>query len=137
MQLHASCVAFGGKGILIRGASGSGKSTLALALLAIGADLVADDRTDIAVREGWPVASPPAALEGLIEVRGLGLLRADAKAPARLVVVIDLDQTETARLPEPKTITLGGQSLPLLHKIESAHFAAALRQYVLCGKANL
>lgn len=45
--LHASCVALDGRGLLILGPSGSGKSALALELMALGADLVADDRTEI------------------------------------------------------------------------------------------
>ena len=49
--VHASCVARDGRAVLIRGASGSGKSGLALQLMALGAGLVADDRTRL-WREG-------------------------------------------------------------------------------------
>ncbi len=46
-QLHASAVAVDGRGCLITGASASGKSTLALEMIALGAELVADDRVDV------------------------------------------------------------------------------------------
>jgi HPr Serine kinase C-terminal domain len=41
--LHATCVAWFGRGVLITGPSGSGKSTLALKLIERGWMLVADD----------------------------------------------------------------------------------------------
>ncbi len=64
---HASCVAYGGRGVLILGASGRGKSALALRLMALGAVLVADDRTDLC-REGDSVmARAPDAIKGMIE----------------------------------------------------------------------
>ena len=43
VNLHASCIAVHGRGVLILGPSGAGKSSLALQLMALGADLVADD----------------------------------------------------------------------------------------------
>ncbi|MFZ9950137.1 MAG: HPr kinase/phosphorylase, partial [Gemmobacter sp.] len=58
--LHASCVAFAGRGVLILGPSGSGKSGLALGLIALGAGLVADDAVLIAPEgEGVRAARPP------------------------------------------------------------------------------
>ena len=54
---------------------------------------------------------------------------------ARITVVVDLDHEETARLPKDRITRIAGQTLPLLHKVESPHFAAALRQYVMGGKA--
>jgi HPr kinase/phosphorylase len=43
LYLHASAVSLDGNGVLICGASGTGKSTLALQLMALGAELIADD----------------------------------------------------------------------------------------------
>ena len=134
MLLHASCVAHQGRGVLIRGASGSGKSGLALQLMALGAMLVSDDRTEVIVRDGWPVARPPDALAGLIEARGIGILTADW-APARLVLAVDLDLVETERLPPDRRTTILGQRIALLHKAESLHFAASILQYLKGGKA--
>ena len=68
-----------GAALLILGASGRGKSALALGLMAAGATLVADDRTHLhARRRRQLVASAPAAIAGLIEARGIGILKAEA-----------------------------------------------------------
>ena len=64
----------------------------------IGFDLVADDRVDII--DGC--ASAPAPLAGLLEVRGLGILRFPYVARARLALALRLGQV-TERLPEPAT----------------------------------
>lgn len=132
--IHASCVALNGRAVLIIGASGSGKSGLALQLLAFGCDLIADDRTELRLTEQdlWVLA--PQKLAGLIEARHMGLLKADFLDRARLQLVVDLDRTETTRLPEPKSIDLLGKSLPLLHKVETAHFPAAILQYLKAGR---
>lgn len=77
-QLHATTVLLGDYGVLIVGDSGAGKSTLALALVqrcrlaGLYAALVADDRTDMAARNGRLLASVPARIAGLVEVHGLG-----------------------------------------------------------------
>lgn len=78
LQMHATTVVIGDRGVLIAGESGAGKSTLALALVrramtAAGfAALVVDDRTDLDVRSGRLVASAPAPIAGLVEIHGLG-----------------------------------------------------------------
>ncbi len=96
MQIHGSCASRDGDGVLLIGPSGAGKSDLVLRLLARGFDLVADDRVDIV--EG--VARPVAALAGLLEVRGLGIVRLPFVASARLVLAVELCAA-SARLPEP------------------------------------
>ena len=98
MQMHASCAARDGDGVLLLGASGSGKSDLVLRLIDIGFCLVADDRVDIT--DGF--ASPPASLAGLLEVRGLGILRVAHLPQARLRLAVALAQP--ARLPEPRRV---------------------------------
>lgn len=135
MQLHASCVAISGRGILIRGRSGSGKSGLALDLLSLGAVLVSDDRTDITVEAGQLYAQAPDQIRGLIEARGLGILRAATAKRARVGLVVDLDTVETERYPPLRETELAGAVLPLLHNVEMSHFAAGIRQYVLGGRA--
>ena len=132
LVLHASAVAVAGRGLLIRGASGSGKSGLALQLMALGADLVADDRTVVTRRGGTLWLSAPDPIRGLIEARGLGLLRA-ASMEAGLAAVLDLDVAETLRLPEERHVTLLGQDVPLLHNSASPHFSAALLLYLRTG----
>jgi HPr kinase/phosphorylase len=82
--VHASCVALGQKGVLLLGISGSGKSDLALRLIHDGWRLVADDRTVLTLEKGALKAAAPAAIRGLIEVRGLGIVHLPAR-PARPV----------------------------------------------------
>ena len=136
-RLHASCVACQGRALLILGPSGAGKSGLALQLMACGAALVADDQTELFLRDGWPMARAPATLNGRIEARGLGILAAPAQGVARLVAAVDLGQTETMRLPPDRHIRLLDHDIALFHKVESAHFPAALWQYLQGGKAMI
>jgi serine kinase of HPr protein (carbohydrate metabolism regulator) len=114
MMIHASCVAVDGAGILLRGPSGSGKSDLALRMIDEGARLVADDQVVIAQTDGRIVASAPDRLAGLIEVRGLGVIRIDPLAQAPLILVADLMATDAIeRMPEPDSTQLLGIDLPL------------------------
>ncbi len=107
MQIHASCAAREGQGVLLLGPPGSGKSDLLLRLLDRGFALVADDRVELA--DG--VASSPASLAGLLEVRGLGVLRLPHVERARVALAVEL--TAGARLPAPETHAPSGR--PLVH----------------------
>jgi serine kinase of HPr protein (carbohydrate metabolism regulator) len=108
LRIHGTCVALSGLGVLLRGPSGSGKSDLALRLIDGGAKLVADDQVELALdAAGRVMARAPATLSGLIEVRGIGILRMNAVRTARVGLVADLtpeDQVE--RLPEAETCML-------------------------------
>jgi HPr kinase/phosphorylase len=134
VRLHASTVAFpcgtDWAALVILGRSGAGKSELAITLMALGARLVADDQTEF-YREGAQLrASAPPALSGLLEMRGMGLLRADP-VTALVRAVVDLDQLERDRLPHPRQYKLLDLCFPLFHRIDSMAFAAALRQYMM------
>jgi HPr kinase/phosphorylase len=128
--IHATTVALGDRGVLIIGASGSGKSGLALHLMAFGATLVADDQTDLTRDGDRLIACCPPVLRGLIEARGVGLLQADSQASCAVAFVVDMDRTETHRLPPVRTATLLGVSIPSVHKVEGSHFPAAIFQYL-------
>ncbi len=132
--LHASCVALEERAVLILGGSGAGKSALALDLMSRGAALVADDRTRIAAHSGQLVASCPAAIAGQIEARGIGILRADARASATVHLVVDLDREEPERLPPRRAISLLGISLLLLHGRSLPNLAPALVQMLKGGR---
>lgn len=109
-QIHATCVALGGHGILLRGPSGSGKSDLALRLIAeAGARLVADDQCRLTKRGGALIARAPAVGAGCIEARGLGLLRVPAASEVAVTLVLDLvPRAEQARVPQPDRLRLCG-----------------------------
>lgn len=133
-QLHATTVALSGRGLMILGPAGSGKSSLALELIAAGAMLVADDRTDL-VRDGdGLVASCPEPLRGRIEARGLGILAAGDHGPVRLAAAVDLGRSEDARLPQLRSHEVLGVALPLVLGPYRPHLYAALRQYLLAGR---
>jgi HPr kinase/phosphorylase len=134
--LHASTVAVQGRAALIRGGSGSGKSGLALQLMALGADLVADDRTLIRRDGAGLSADAPRAIRGRIEARGIGLLNAPAAGPAQVVLIVDMDREEEARLPPPRHEDLLGVSLPVTRKIGGAHFPAAIMTYLRHGRSD-
>jgi len=123
MLVHATCVAFrprgrGWRAILLRGPSGAGKSDLALRLIESGARLVADDQTELVRRGNSVIATSPARIAGLIEVRGVGIVtlapdQRVARAPVALLV--DLAPPERIeRLPEPARERLLGLDLPVL-----------------------
>jgi serine kinase of HPr protein (carbohydrate metabolism regulator) len=120
-NLHASGVLVGDRGVLVTGPSGAGKSALALALVRRGATpgrfvrLVADDQLLLARAGDRLVARTPAAIAGLVEIRGLGP-HACAFEPAMLVdLVVRLVPAAAApRLDPGERMELLGASLPCL-----------------------
>lgn len=98
--IHASAVALDGRGLLILGPAGAGKSALALELIALGAGLIADDLVRLAEVDGALTAAPvDDGATGLIEARGIGLLRLSTAGAAPVRLVMDLGRPETERLP--------------------------------------
>lgn len=136
MNLHASCVAHRGRGLLILGASGTGKSGLALEMMARGAALVADDRTLLRRDGGGIIADAPDSLRGLIEARGVGILRARAHGPVALALAVDLDRAEPDRLPPDRRLDLFDSHLPLVLGAGRVHLASILLQYLDSGRAD-
>jgi HPr kinase/phosphorylase len=133
--LHATCVAIDGRGLLILGPSGAGKSSLALRLTSIGAALVSDDQTRVTVVGDELLAScPNPDLHGLIEVRGVGVLRARACPDAVVKLVVDLGQPEPDRLPPRRMVTILGVPLPLVLHPQNDHFPDALMLYLRHGR---
>jgi len=123
VNIHATAIrlgkagaAFGAPasaGVLLVGPSGSGKSDLALRLIALGAELVADDRTDLFTRNGALWARVPARIAGLLEVRGVGILALPHVKQVRVALVADLGKAPD-RLPEPaRFATPAALRLPL------------------------
>ena len=138
-QVHGTCVEVDRVGVLVRGPPGSGKSDLALRLIDGGARLVADDRVDLELRDGGIVASAPAEIGGMLEVRGLGVLRLDRAKEAALGLVIDLlDGARIERLPRSARCTYLGLALPLVGRAPfEASAAAKVRLAVAWAKGRI
>ena len=115
IRVHGTAVALGGDGILLRGPSGSGKSDLALRLIDEGARLVADDQSEIVLAGEQLELRCPATIAGLLEVRGVGILRVPAVETAPLRLVVELAASDDIeRLPEPQFCQFLGRSVPVL-----------------------
>jgi serine kinase of HPr protein (carbohydrate metabolism regulator) len=131
MFVHATCVALkqgrSWRALLLRGPSGAGKSDLALRLIEAGGRLVADDQTRLTRSGRALLTTPPRALAGLIEVRGIGIVRLGrtqllARAPLALLVdLVGANQVE--RLPDPGHEKLLGVDLP---RVALAPFEASI-----------
>ena len=124
-SIHASVVRLMLGGVMLLGPSASGKSSLALALIRQkNAALVADDRVHLQVDENQQlIASAPDSLAGLLEVRGMGLLRIgtdgqfERRTSVRLAVQL-VARKDVPRLPAqiylPPQNDLQHQPIPLL-----------------------
>lgn len=112
--VHATCVSIDGRGILLRGPSGAGKSDLALRLIATGAELVADDYTEVTCHDGLrPIGKAPPGIGGLLEVRGFGVVRVPCRTEVEIVVLADLvPPADVDRMPAAGTVTVAGVRLP-------------------------
>lgn len=134
LQLHASCVSIAGRGVLLLGDSGSGKSDLALRLIDDGAMLMGDDQVVLVSSSSQILASPAPRLEGLIEARGVGIMRLPYITDVPLALAVKLvAQNAVERMPEPEFFDCLGIKLPLLslHAFESST-PAKIRHYLAC-----
>jgi serine kinase of HPr protein (carbohydrate metabolism regulator) len=120
-SVHASAVCVGEQAILIRGASGTGKSRLALDLILASrtgviaaTKLIGDDRVRLDTRNGRIWVSGVPELEGMLEIRGLGIRRCDFTAAADIALVVDLAASDAERLPPPERLKtlISGVELP-------------------------
>lgn len=117
-NLHATALRIGPWGVLIRGASGAGKSSLALSLLrraaaeGLEARLVCDDQVFLRCESNRLLAVAPETIQGLIEVRGVGILSLPFTPHAAIHLLVDLMTAEQIpRLPEDGFETLEGTRL--------------------------
>lgn len=127
---HATTVNVDGQGVFIIGPSGAGKSGLALQMMALGAVLVADDRTEVTDDGKSLLAHVPDSIAGQIEARGVGILNVPTAGPTKLSLVVDLGAPTEARVPEARYHGIMGHHLPCLRRVEAAHFPAAILFYV-------
>jgi hypothetical protein len=117
-NIHASCVAIRKRGVLILGDSGTGKSDLALRLIDGGAVLVSDDRTELYVSRGILHARAPKAIAGLLEMRGIGIVKLAFAKSVPLGLAVQLG-VQPRRLPDatcykPPAALKAAKSLPFI-----------------------
>ena len=132
---HATCVWLGTAAVLLRGASGAGKSDLALRLIEAGGVLVADDYVAVTDEAGTLVARPPDRLRGLIEVRGVGLVRMAYRRHAPVKLAIDLvPPGDVERLPDATRTDIAGVAVPLI-RLDPFETSAVVKVRLALGRS--
>ncbi len=142
VNIHATGLVLGKTGLILRGVPGAGKSLLALELLdewearGLEAKLVSDDRIDIEAGPKGLTMSAPKAIEGLIELRGRGIVSRPFVRSAALHLVVDLVDEVERMVEEDALVTiLEGISIarcpvPRAGKIDSRHQLLLIREAV-------
>ena len=139
-NIHATGLVLGGTGLILRGISGAGKSLLALELIdewearGLPAKLVSDDHIDIEATGKGLVMHAPKAIEGLIELRGRGIVSRPFVSKAALHLVVDLVDAYERMIEEDELVTeLEGMRLarcpvPRAGKVDSRHQVLLIRE---------
>jgi HPr kinase/phosphorylase len=137
-SIHASALLIGAKAVLIFGASGMGKSRLCYYLLQTvpHSRFVGDDRVHLENAHGRLLVRAAPALEGLLELRGVGLLTLAFEKQAQVSHVVELVES-TMRLPLPTTKTLNQVTLPFLQLERGENAAQNLLAFLDVGRKNL
>ena len=113
MLVHGTAVRFEGKGLLIKGPSGSGKSDLALRLIDKGAVLVRDDQQLIRQTDKGLEMATPERLQGLLEVRGVGIVQVPYEVTCQMEMIVTLkERKDIDRLPNTQFDKYFGIQIP-------------------------
>lgn len=124
LQIHATAIAINGHAVLLRGMSGAGKSDLALRLIDAGASLVTDDQSVLTRHGDALIVRSPSTIGGLIEVRGIGIMRIAAVTEAPVAMIADLvAPNKVERLPARRREEILGISLPVIEIAPFEHSA--------------
>ena len=150
-RIHATAIAVGDRGVLIRGPSGAGKSDLALRCLAFGTStflndhvkLVADDQVMLKKNDRSRIsprliATAPSTLRGKLEVRGVGILEVAVRDEAAIVLVVDLvREGPVERYPDPwPKVVVSGFEVPLIRLLPFEN-SAPLKIFAALDMASL
>jgi len=104
------------------------------------ARLIADDRVDLTREDGDLVARCPQTIQGLLEVRGVGIVRVETQASAKIGLAIDLVGRDAVahavveRLPVARTRDYLGVAVPLL-ALDPFEISAAAKVAVAAQQA--
>ena len=97
--VHGTAIALEDKGVLLIGPSGSGKSDLALRLIDSGATLISDDQIICERRNDEIFLFPHKKINGLIEVRGVGIIKVPYIENVKLKMIVQLINKQPERIP--------------------------------------
>jgi len=135
MLVHGTAVKLNNKGLLIKGCSGSGKSDLALRLINEGAVLISDDQVIVKQVGECVEMAPPKQLQGLLEVRGIGIIKVPYDARCHLEMIVELRaRGDIDRLPEAEIEEYFGVSLPKIRLHAFDHSTPLKIDLMLNGK---
>ena len=121
LLLHATAIRIADAAVLLVGPPGSGKSDLALRLIDRGAGLISDDQVELEAFGPQLFARAPVTLRGLLEIRGLGIVRLPWVISAQVHLVVDL-AISPERMPRHQHQRISGVDIP---RIAVAPFEAS------------
>lgn len=139
-NIHATGIVLGKTGMILRGPSGAGKSLLALELIdewearGLDARLVSDDRIEVEASGGRLTMHAPKAIEGLVELRGRGIVSRPFVARSTVHLVVDLVDTlermveEDALVTELEGVALARCPVPRAGVVDSRHQVLLIRE---------
>ena len=122
-RVHGTAIALEDKGVLLIGPSGSGKSDLALRLIDSGATLISDDQTICQRRNDEIFLFPHKKINGLIEVRGVGIIKVPFIEDVKLKMIVQLIDKQPERIPvreEKKFLDLNIKFIKIIGKEASS-----------------
>ncbi len=143
--LHGSAVRLQGQdvppaAVLLRGFSGCGKSDLAFRLIAAGGTLICDDQVVLERRQDQVMAEAAEPIRGLLEIRGVGLVKLPVAPPTPLRLVVDLvPREDVPRLPERETVDILGIAIICLklHAFDASTPLKIIKAIELVHKPDL
>ena len=135
--IHSTAVSLNGDGILIKGPSGSGKTDLALRLIESGGKLISDDQVIIKKKAKRLFLSSPKKLNGLMQLSGIGIVKADYVQNIPLELVVKLQPYKNLDpFPINKEEIIKDLSIPALNLYSFAVSATAKIKVALDVQKN-